>query len=77
MKREDVTNPNCKFRIMDAAGNYGHYDYFLTEEAVKYQNEADNNLFDDQIDKELYMEHDNEFMDYINQFFLLALSKKD
>lgn len=75
IKREFVTNSNCEFRLMDTVGHNGHYNYFLTEEAARYQNKVDDDSFDEKIDKELYMEHDIEFMDYINQFFLSALSK--
>ncbi len=43
----------------------GHYDYFLTDDALKYQNSNPKT----DIDKELYMEHDDETMQMIIDFF--------
>jgi len=43
----------------------GHYDYFLTDDALEYQESAP----DTNIDKELYMEHDADVMQMILDFF--------
>ncbi len=74
-KRAKVTNPSCEFKVINTEGHDGHYDYFLTKQAIRYQNEIKNKSFDGKIDKQLYMEHDIKFMDEINQFFLSALPK--
>lgn len=42
-----------------------HYDYFLTDEALAYQQ----NTPEANIDKELYMEHDEKIMQMIIDFF--------
>ena len=50
---------------MDKKNHNGHYDYFLTDAALEYQKsepKAD-------VDKELYMEHDEEVMNRIIDFY--------
>ena len=42
-----------------------HYTYFLTDNAVEYQNSEPQGM----IDKELYMEHDENVMKMICEFF--------
>lgn len=64
-RREDISNPNCSFILMDKENHNGHYDYFLTDEALLYQKNAP----DSNIDKELYMEHDDDVMQTIISFF--------
>ena len=73
--RNMITNPNCTVKVMDEKNHNGHYDYFLSDDAVKYRallekEDADSNS----IDRILYMDHDKETMQYINEFFLHALS---
>ena len=72
-KRDLVSNPNCEFRLMEIQGHRGHYDYFLMDAAVRYQELVEREDFSGQIDKSLYMEHDKGFMDSLNNFFLDAL----
>lgn len=64
-RRDEITNPNCTFILMDKENHNGHYDYFLTDEALEYQKDTP----DTEIDKELYMEHDKEVMQLIIDFF--------
>lgn len=72
-KREQIQNPNCTFELMEEPGAHGHYDYFLTEEAISYQRLVNDNTVQGTIDKNLYMEHDRKFMNTLNEFFLTAL----
>ena len=62
-KQNMITNQNCKFLLMDKPEHNGHYSYFLTDAAIEYQktNPKDN------IDKNLYMEHDKTIMEMIIQ----------
>ena len=62
-KQNMITNQNCKFLLMDKPEHNGHYSYFLTDAAIAYQktNPKDN------IDKNLYMEHDKTIMEMIIQ----------
>lgn len=64
-RREEIENPNCTFILMDKENHNGHYDYFLTDEALRYQESQP----DANIDKELYMEHDADVMQMIISFF--------
>lgn len=64
-KRDKITNPNCTFILMDKENHNGHYDYFLTDDALKYRNSNPKT----NIDKELYTEHDEETMQMIIDFF--------
>lgn len=64
-RRDEITNPNCTFILMNEENHNGHYDYFLTDEALAYQQSAP----DTNIDKELFMEHDAEIMQMIIDFF--------
>ncbi len=64
-RRWEISNPNCTFMLMDEEGHNGHYDYFLTDDALEYQESAP----DTNIDKELYMEHDADVMQMILDFF--------
>ena len=50
---------------MDAEHHNGHYDYFLTDDALEYQAENP----EAPVDKELYMEHDADVMNQIVEFF--------
>ncbi len=64
-KRDKITNPCCTFILMDKDNHNGHYDYFLTDAALEYQeSEPETN-----VDKELYMEHDASVMQMIIDFF--------
>ena len=71
-RRDEITNPNCTFILMNEENHNGHYDYFLTDEALAYQKSAP----DTNIDKELYMEHDADTMQMIISFFDNSLSEK-
>lgn len=68
-RRGSITNTNCIFQLMNQKGHCGHYDYFLTDAAIKYQELVDSGTAEKPINKMLYMEHDIKFMDYINAFF--------
>lgn len=72
-KRSNITNPNCSFEYKTETTHNGHYDYFLTEEALEYQSSLKNKSFTGQIDKNLYAEHDVTFMKYLNDFLLKAV----
>jgi hypothetical protein len=50
---------------MDQQNHNEHYTYFLTDNAVKYQNSEPQG----KIDKELYMEHDETVMKMICDFY--------
>ena len=62
-KRDKISNPNCNCILLDGAG---HYDYFLSDEALKYQKTVEDS---DEVDKWLYMEHDRKFMQELSDFF--------
>lgn len=64
-RRAEITNPNCTFILMNEENHNGHYDYFLTDEALAYQESSP----ETDIDKELYMEHDADIMQMIIDFF--------
>ena len=71
-RKGKITNTNCVFLLMDELNHSGHYDYFLTNEAVKYQKQVKNFQIT-KIDKALYLEHDETIMKNINDFFLKAI----
>ncbi len=62
-KRNQITNPNCTYILLEQEG---HYDYFLSDRALEYKETLEDG---DQVDKWLYMEHDMEFMHELNAFF--------
>lgn len=63
-KRDSVTNSKCKFVLMNQENHNEHYNYFLTDNAIDYQNsEPQGN-----INKELYNEHDESVMKMICDF---------
>lgn len=64
-KRDEITNPNCTLILMDEENHNGHYDYFLTDAALDYQ--ASKPTVN--IDKELYMEHDESLMKMIIDYY--------
>lgn len=64
-KQNEIMNPNCTFVLMDEENHNGHYDYFLTDAALKYQ--AENPTVP--IDKKLYMEHDEKVMNMMIKFY--------
>ena len=63
-KQNQITNPKCKLILMDKPEHNGHYSYFLTDAAIEYQksNPKEN------VNKELYMEHDKEILEMICSF---------
>jgi pimeloyl-ACP methyl ester carboxylesterase len=73
--RDKISNKNCSLRLMNSENHHGHYDYFLSDKAVDYRNKIKNNETDkkEAIDKFLYIEHDDEIMNFINEFYLEAL----
>lgn len=71
-RQHEITNQNCKFRLMDEEEHQGHYDYFLTDKALEYQKQVKYGEIVN-IDKLLYMEHDKVFMEDINNFYLKAI----
>ena len=70
-RRDEITNTNCTTVLMDKERHNGHYDYFLTDNALDYQ--ASKSV--ENIDKELYMEHDDSIMKKICNFYDLSLEK--
>lgn len=64
-KRDKITNENCEFMLLDKPNHNEHYTYFLTDAALEYQesNSSEN------INKELYMEHDEQILRMIIDFF--------
>lgn len=75
-RRSDITNPNCSFEYKTETNHKGHYDYFLTEEALEYQSIVKDETFIEEIDKDLYNQHDIIFMNHLNDFLLEAISLK-
>ncbi|HUM24141.1 MAG TPA: alpha/beta hydrolase [Saccharofermentans sp.] len=63
--RDSITNENCEFILMDEEGHNEHYSYFLTDAALEYQESKPTN----NIDRELYMEHDDNVMLTIIEFY--------
>lgn len=72
-QRYNITNPNCCFEYKTENNHNGHYDYFLTDEALEYQSFVKSKTFSKQIDKCLYAQHDISFMKHLNDFLLKAV----
>lgn len=70
-KRDEITNKNCSFTLMTEEKHNHHYDYFLTDTALEYQESHPTGV----IDKELYMQHDEQFMNRIVMFFDETVTK--
>ncbi len=51
-----------KLYIKTETNHNGHYDYFLTDDALEYQSLVRNEIFTGEIDKSLYCQHDTDFM---------------
>lgn len=64
-KQNMITNQKCKFLLMDKPEHNGHYFYFLTDAAIEYQKTNPKN----NINKNLYMEHDKAILEMICSFF--------
>lgn len=64
-----ITNKNCKMWVMSEEEHNGHYNYFLSPDAVKYKKKVDRDEVAFRIDKFLYMEHDKKLMSDINKFY--------
>lgn len=64
-KKDSVTNSKCEFVLMDKQNHNEHYTYFLTDNAVEYQKSEPQGT----INKELYMEHDENVMKMIIDFY--------
>lgn len=75
-QRNNITNPNCIFEYKTEINHNGHYDYFLTDDALEYQLLVKNEIFTGEIDKILYCQHDTAFMKSLNDFMLEAISQK-
>lgn len=73
-KKDKITNPNCKYILMDADRHNGHFEYMLTDKALDYQKLCLEKKISS-IDKWIIMEQDKEYFDKINAFFLAALHK--
>lgn len=71
--KDRITNKNCTFMLMNNKNHNGHYNYFLTDEAVEYDNKVEEGKVK-KIDKNLYMQHDEKFMDELNKFYEAALN---
>ncbi len=73
-KRNKITNSNCSFILKSEKNHNGHYDYFLTDDALEYQKLVRTDNFNGTIDKFLYGQHDTKFMNYLNNFLLSAMT---
>lgn len=71
-RQHEITNKNYEFLLMDKEGHNGHYNYFLTDEAIEYQKKIKSGEITE-LDKSLNMEHDKGFMEYLNSFYLRAI----
>lgn len=71
--REKIMNPKCTIQLMNDPIRHGHYDYFLSDRAIKYQKQVKDKEVKFPINKFLYMEHDKEIMNEINEFYLESL----
>lgn len=72
-QRNNITNPNCSFEYKTESNHNGHYDYFLSDEALQYQSFIENETFTGKIDKNLYAQHDISFMKHLNDFLLKTI----
>lgn len=72
--KEKITNSNCTMLVMDEGNKHGHYNFFLSDSALDYRNSIKENNTSQQVDKQLYMEHDTELMDKLNDFYLDSLT---
>jgi len=75
IKKDKIANENCEFVLMDKSDHNGHYDYFLTNEAVQYQAQVKNGQIE-KVNKFLYCEHDKNIMDMINDFYMKAIESR-
>lgn len=73
-KRDLITNSNCSFILKSEINHNGHYDYFLTDDALEYQKLVGSDNFNGTINKFLYRQHDTELMNYLNNFLLSAMT---
>ena len=64
-KKDSVTNSKCEFVLMDQQNHNEHYTYFLTDNALEYIKSEPQGM----INKELYMEHDENVMKMLNDFY--------
>ena len=64
-KKDSITNTKCEFVLMDQQNHNEHYTYFLTDNAVEYQKNDPQGM----IDKKLFMEHDENVMKMICDFY--------
>ena len=64
-KKDSITNSKCEFVLMNQSNHNEHYSYFLTDNALEYQKSEPQGI----IDKELYMEHDENVMKIICDFY--------
>ncbi|ABX41774.1 alpha/beta hydrolase [Lachnoclostridium phytofermentans] len=70
-KRNQITNSNCSYILMDKERHNGHFDYIITDNALDYQKLCKDKKIS-QVDKWLIMERDKNYHDMINKFFLSA-----
>lgn len=75
IKRDQISNSNCSFLLMEREKHNGHYDYMLTDKAIDYQKFCQENKALP-VDKWLIMEQDDSFFDRINTFLLSAIQKE-
>ena len=64
-KKDSITNSKCKFVLMNKENHNEHYNYFLTDNAVEYIKSEPQG----KINKDLYMEHDENVMKMISDFY--------
>ncbi len=72
IKKNEITNSNCRFMLMDRKAHNGHYDYMLTDQALAYQNLCRSSNIKTP-NKWLAMEQDDSFFDHINAFFISTI----
>jgi pimeloyl-ACP methyl ester carboxylesterase len=73
IKQDKITNPNCRYILMDQERHNGHCDYMLTDRALDYKKLCQENKISS-VDKWLIMESDQHYFDQVHAFFLSASS---
>lgn len=69
--RKLIQNPNCQIRVMDDPLRHGHYDYLMSEDAVKYVESMKGK--DTKFDLNRASEADTALFNSFNEFYLRAL----
>lgn len=73
LKKDNIMNPNCSYILMDKVRHNGHSDYTLTDKALDYQKLCKEKEISS-VDRYLISEHDINYFDRINSFFLSSIN---